>query len=76
MLLRQQMRNAAILEQELSISKRNAQMIKDEYEQEKSKPAKTFYLQAPSVLAAANQIAKRIESKDPTLPEAALENTN
>jgi ribosomal protein L7/L12 len=72
----QQMQNAAIIKQELSVTKQNAQMLKEAYEREKNKPAETFYVQAPSVPAAAEQVEKQIKNKDPALPEAALENTD
>jgi hypothetical protein len=72
----QQMQNAAILEQELSVTTRNAQMLKEAYEREKNKPAKTFYVQAPSIPEAAEEVKERIKNKDPALPEEALEETD
>jgi hypothetical protein len=72
----QQMQNAAIIKQELSVTKQNAQMLKEAYEREKNKPAETFYVQAPSVSTAADQVTEWIKNKDPALPAEALEDTD
>lgn len=75
-LTEQQMKNTAILQQELSVTKQNAHMLKEAYEREKNKPAKTFYVQAPSLPEASEDVKERIKNKDPGLPTEALEETD
>lgn len=64
-----------VLQNELKISKENAEMlakfIKDA-QTGKVQPVNYFTVQAPSVEVAAEQVASRINKKDPTLPKDAL----
>lgn len=75
-LTREQAKNTAVLEERLHISEQNARLLAEAYEREKNKPAATFYVQAPTVEAAAKQVEQRINKQDPTLPPAALEKTD
>lgn len=71
-----QAKNTAILEDKLNISQTNAKALQEAYEKEKNKPVTTFYVQAPTVAAGAQQVQEKINNKDPSLPAAALEKTD
>lgn len=75
-LTEEQARDIHTLENKLKISEGNAAALQAAYAREKNKPAATFYVQAPSLPAAASQVQERINSKDPTLPPTALEKTD
>ena len=64
------------LQEQLKISQGNAAALQAAYEQEKNKPATTFYVKAPSLPAAAEQVQERINNNDQTLPPMALEKSD
>jgi len=64
------------LQEQLKISQGNAAALQAAYEQEKNKPATTFYVKAPSLPAAAEQVQERINNNDQTLPPMALEDSD
>ena len=75
-LTEQQAEDIRVLQNKLRISEGNATALQAAYEREKNKPAATFYVQAPSLTAAADQAQERINNKDPSLPPAALEKSD
>ena len=75
-LTEQQANEVKSLQEELKISQGNAAALQAVYEQEKNKPATTFYVQATTLPAAAEQVQERINNNDQTLPPIALENSD
>ena len=81
-------RQAVVLQQEqleqvqelgkaLHISQMNAKELQAAYDELKTKPpVASFTVKAPSLEAAAEQVAERINKQDATLPPAALEKTD
>jgi len=72
----QQANEVKSLQEQLKISQGNAEALQAAYEQEKNKPATTFYVQAPSLPEAAEQVQERINNNDQTLPPMALEDSD
>jgi len=64
------------LQEQLKISQGNAEALQAAYEQEKNKPATTFYVQAQTLPEAAEQVQERINNNDQTLPPMALEESD
>ncbi|WP_378955367.1 hypothetical protein [Pelosinus sp. sgz500959] len=67
------------LQNQLQISNQNAQMLADFIKQAQAsqiQPVNHFTVQAPTVQVATDQVASRINAKDPTLPPQALEKTD
>ena len=78
-LSQEQTQKAATLENELNISRDNAQKLADSIAKISTgqvQPNTTFYVTAPTVPSAAEQVQKRINDYDTTLPAAALEKTD
>jgi len=78
-LTEQQAQDANVLQNELKISKQNAEMFAEfaaHAQAGQVEPVTNFIVQAPDVNAAAQQVAGRINAKDPTLPPSALEKTD
>jgi predicted negative regulator of RcsB-dependent stress response len=75
-LTEQQANDNNVLQNKLNISEGNATSLQAVYQAEKNKPSATFYVQAPSIQSAAEQVQQRINNKDQTLPPAALEKTD
>lgn len=68
-----------VLQNELKISKQNAEMLAAAVKQAQAgqlQPVTHFYVQAPTVQQAAQDIAERINKNDTTLPPMALEKTD
>lgn len=75
----QQATDKNVLQNKLDLSKQNSEMLAIFAKQALSgrvQPATNFTVLAPSLPAAAEQVADRINAKDPTLPSAALEKTD
>ncbi|WP_312421716.1 hypothetical protein [Anaerospora hongkongensis] len=71
----QQATNINYLQNELNMSKQNAEALAAEVEKAKTgkmQPVVSFSLQAPTVQEAAGNVKDRINAKDPTLPPAAI----
>ncbi|MGL5513105.1 MAG: hypothetical protein ACRDBM_07775 [Sporomusa sp.] len=75
-LTEQQAEDINVLQNELIISQGNAEALQAAYEQEKNKPATTFYVQATTLPAAAEQVQERINNNDQTLPPMVLEDSD
>ena len=78
-LSQQQAENANVLQNDLKISKQNAEMLAAYIKQAAAgqvQPINYFTVQSPDVQQAAQQVADRINSRDATLPPAALEKTD
>ena len=75
-LTEQQAEDINVLQNKLNISEGNAAALQAAYEQEKNKPATTFYVQASTLPAAAEQVQERINNNDQTLPPMALEDSD
>ena len=78
-LTEQQAQDKNVLQNELKLSNQNAAMLADFVKQAqagKVQPVTNFTVQAPSLQVAAQQVADRINAKDPTLPTQALEKTD
>jgi len=78
-LSQQQAQDANVLQNKLDLSKQNAEMLASFIKQAQAgqvQPINNFTVQAPDVQQAAEQVANRINAKDPTLPPAALEKTD
>lgn len=68
-----------VLQNKLDMSNQNAEILANFIKQAQTgqvQPINHFTVQAPSVQVAADQVAQRIDSKDPTLPPQALEKTD
>ncbi|MGL5513034.1 MAG: hypothetical protein ACRDBM_07415 [Sporomusa sp.] len=63
-LIEQQVSEVKSLQEQLKISQGNAEALQAAYEQEKNKPATTFYVQASTLPAAAEQVQDRINNND------------
>jgi hypothetical protein len=78
-LSQQQAQDKNVLQNKLDLSNQNAEMLANfitKAQVGQVQPINHFTVQAPSVQVAAEDIAKRINDKDPTLPPAALEKTD
>ena len=78
-LTQEQAANVNALQNELKISKQNAEMLAAAVQQAqdgKVQPIYNFTVEAPTVQQAAQDVAGRINDKDPTLPPAALEKSD
>lgn len=74
-LTEQQATDINYLKNELQMSKQNAEALAAEVEKAKAgkvQPVVSFSVQAPTVQAAAENVKDRINAKDPTLPSAAI----
>jgi len=68
-----------VLQNKLDLSNQNAEMLANFIKQTQEgqvQPINNFTVQAPTVQVAAQQVADRINAKDPTLPPQALEKTD
>jgi len=68
-----------VLQNKLDVSKQNAEMLASFISRAKVgevQPVAHFTVQAPSIAQAAEQVADRINGRDPTLPTVALETTD
>lgn len=75
----QQATNINVLQNELKISKQNAELLADAIQKAQNnqvQPITHITVQAPSVEQAVNDVKERINKKDSTLPPAALDNTD
>ncbi|HWR09890.1 hypothetical protein [Sporomusa sp.] len=78
-LTEEQARNINSLQNELSLSKQNAEMLAAAVAEAKAgerQPEVKFIVQAPTVQAAAKTVAEQINQQDKTLPPLALEKTD
>lgn len=78
-LTEQQATDINYLRSELNMSKQNAEALAAEVEKAKAgkvQPVVSFSVQAPTVQAAAENVKDRINSKDSTLPPAAVADTD
>lgn len=78
-LTEQQATNINYLQNELNMSKQNAALLAAEVEKAKAGKVQSvvsFSVQAPTVQAAAENVKDRINAKNPTLPPAALANSD
>lgn len=78
-LSQQQSQDKNVLQNKLDLSNQNAEMLAKFITQATAgqvQPITNFTVQAPSVQVAAEDVATRINDKDPTLPPAALEKTD
>lgn len=78
-LSQQQAQDKNILQNKLDMSNQNAEMLASFVKQAQTgqvQPINHFMVQAPSLPVAAQQVADRINAKDPTLPPQALEKTD
>lgn len=73
-LTEKQVTNINALQNELKISKQNAEMLADAIK--KAQPVTHITVQAPTIEQAVTDTKERINKKDTTLPPAALENTD
>lgn len=75
----QQAQDKNVLQNKLDISNQNAEMLTNFINKAQAgqvQPINHFTVQAPTVQVAAEDVAKRINSNDPTLPPQALEKTD
>jgi hypothetical protein len=78
-LSQQQAQDKNVLQNTLDLSNQNAEMLANFITKAQAgqlQPITQFMVQAPSVQVAAEDVAKRINQNDPTLPPAALEKTD
>ncbi|MCC5468717.1 hypothetical protein, partial [Pelosinus baikalensis] len=78
-LSQQQAQDKNVLQNKLDLSNQNAEMLANFINKAQTgqvQPINHFTVQAPTVQVAAEDIAKRINDKDPTLPPAAIEKTD
>ena len=78
-LTEQQAQDKNVIQNKLDMSKQNAEILVSFIKQAQVgqvQPVNHFTVQAPSLPVAAQQVAYRINSKDPTLPPQALEKTD
>ena len=75
----EQTRDAKALQQQLDISRANAEALRQQLatvQAEQRAPAATYYVTAPTVERAATIVESQIKADDPTLPMAARERTD
>jgi len=75
----QQAQDKNVLQNKLDVSKLNAEMLASFIKQAQAgqvQPVTHFTLQAPDLTQATQQVANRINAKDPTLPPEALDKTD
>nr|DAK40543.1 MAG TPA: hypothetical protein [Caudoviricetes sp.] len=75
----EQTQDAKALQQQLDISRKNADELRRELAAAQAgqrAPAATYYVNAPTVERAAQDVEKQIKADDPTLPLAARERTD
>lgn len=75
----QQVTNINVLQNELKISKQNAELLASAIQKAQTnqvQPNTYITVQAPTIAQAATDVKERIDKKDTTLPPAALENTD
>ncbi|GMB00939.1 hypothetical protein [Pelosinus sp. IPA-1] len=78
-LTEKQAQDANVLQNKLDLSNQNAEMLSKFITQAQAgqvQPITHFTVQAPSVQVATEDVANRINAKDPTLPPAVLEKTD
>ena len=78
-LTEKQATNINVLQNELKISKQNAELLAESIKKAQTnqvQPITHITVQAPSVEQATNDVKERINKKDSTLPPAALEDTD
>lgn len=78
-LTEKQAQDANVLQNKLDLSNQNAEMLANFLNKAQTgqvQPINHFTVQAPTVQVAAEDVAKRINAKDPTLPLQALEKTD
>ena len=76
-LQQEQLEQTQALSKALHISQMNAKELQAAYDEMKTKPpAASFTVKAPSLEAAAEQVAERLNKQDADLPPAALEKTD
>lgn len=76
MLQQKQLEQSQEIGKALHVSQMNAKKQQAAYDELKAKPpAASFTVKAPSLEAAANEVAERINKQDATLPPTALEKT-
>ena len=75
----EQTRDAKALQQQLDISRANAEVLRQQLaavQAGQRAPAATYYVTAPTVERAATIVERQIKADDPTLPMAARERTD
>ena len=75
----EQTRDAKALQQQLDISRANAEALRQQLaavQADQRAPAATYYVTAPTVERAATIVERQIKADDPTLPMAARERTD
>lgn len=75
----EQTRDAKALQQQLDISRANAEALRQQLaavQADQRAPAATYYVTAPTVERAATIVESQIKADDPTLPMAARERTD
>ena len=75
----EQTQAAKALQQQLDISRKNADALRRELAAAQAgqrAPAATYYVNAPTVERAAQDVEKQIKADDPTLPQAAREKSD
>lgn len=78
-LTEQQAQDKNVLQNKLDLSNQNAEMLANFINKAQTgqvQPINQFTVMAPSVQVAAEDVAKRINDKDPSLPPAALEKSD
>ena len=78
-LTQEQTQDAKALQQQLDISRKNADELRRELAAAQAgqrAPAATYYVHAPTVERAAQDVEKQIKADDPTLPRAAREKSD
>ena len=78
-LTQEQTQDAKALQQQLDISRKNADELRRELaavQAGQRAPAATYYVHAPTVERAAQDVEKQIKADDPTLPRAAREKSD
>ena len=78
-LTQEQTQDAKALQQQLDISRKNADELRRELaavQAGQRAPAATYYVHAPTVERAAQAVEKQIKADDPTLPRAAREKSD
>ena len=71
-----QTQDAKALQQQLDISRANAEALRQQLAAAQAGPAATYYVTAPTVERAATIVERQIKADDPTLPMAARERTD
>jgi hypothetical protein len=78
-LTEQQAQDINVLQNKLAMSKQNAELLVGVIEKAqggKVQPINHFIIQAPNIQQATEDVASKINTRDPTLPPAALEKTD